>query len=220
MIAFASITQLRNSTRLISFQDEGWINRGPRYLPCRKVKPMKMNNGVTAWAISASTYVNETVNNCEKWIQENMPEHKQGIRATNPFPTDYGLDLDTTNELDENQATHYQSNIEILHLIVELGRIDIATVVSLLASHVMLPRKRHLQTVFHLCACLKKRHNSRLALDPSYPRIDMRTFHQADWADFYGEVKEAIPENAPEPRRKPMILRAFVDSDLANDKVN
>ena len=31
-----------------------------------KVKPMKMNNGMTAWAISLSKYVNEAVNNCEK----------------------------------------------------------------------------------------------------------------------------------------------------------
>ena len=65
------------------------------------VKPMKMNNGVTAWAISPSKYVNEAVNNSEKWTQENMPEHTQGNRATNPFPTDYDPDLDTTNELDE-----------------------------------------------------------------------------------------------------------------------
>ena len=74
---------------------------------------MKMNNGVTAWAISPSKYVNEAVNNCEKWIQENLPEHKQGNRATNPFPTDYDPDLDTTNELDEDQETYYQSQIGI-----------------------------------------------------------------------------------------------------------
>ena len=89
-----------------------------------------------------------------------------------------------------------------LHWIVELGRIDIATEVSLLASYVALPRKQHLQTVFHIYAFLKKRHNSRLTLDPSYPDIDMRVFHQADWTDFYGDVKEAIPDNAPEPRGK------------------
>ena len=47
----------------------------------------------------------------------------------------------------------------------------------------------------------------------------MRVFHQPDWADFYGDVKEAIADNAPEPRGKPTILRAFVDSDHANDKV-
>ena len=181
-----------------------------------KVKPMKMNNGVAAFAISPSKYVNESVNNCEKWIQENIPEHKHSSRATNPFPTDYDPDLDTTNELDEDQATYYQSQIGILHWIVELGMIDIGTEVSLLASHVALPRKGHLQIVFHIYAYLKKRHNSRMALDPSYPELDMRVFHQAD---FYGDVKEAIPNNAPKPRGNPIILRAFVDSDHANDKV-
>ena len=65
-----------------------------------------------------------------------------------------------------------------------------------------------------------QRHNSRLALDPSYPEIDMRVFHQADWTDFYGDVKETIPDNAPEQRGKPIILRASVDSDHANEKVS
>ena len=58
-----------------------------------------------------------------------------------------------------------------------------------------------------------------MALDPSYPEIDRRVFHQADWTDFYGDVEDAIPDNAPEPRGKPIILRDFVDSDHANDKV-
>ena len=47
----------------------------------------------------------------------------------------------------------------------------------------------------------------------------MRAFHEADWTNSYGEVKEAIPDNATEPRGKPIILRAFVDSDHAKDKV-
>ena len=66
--------------------------------------------------------------------------------------------------------------------------------------------------------CLpEEKTQSRLALDPSYHEIDMRVFHQADWTDFYGDVKKAIPDNAPEPRATPSILRAFVDSDHAND---
>ena len=106
-----------------------------------------------------------------------------------------------------------------MHWIVELGRIDIATGVSLLASHVALAKKGHQQTVFYIYAYLKKRHNCRLVLDLSYPEIDMRVFYQADWTDFYGDVKEAIPDNAPEPRQKPIILRAFVDSVHVNAKV-
>ena len=101
---------------------------------------MKMNNGVTPWAISPSKYVNEAVNHGEKWIQENLPGHEHSSRASNPLPTDYDPDLDTTNKLDEDQATYYQSQIGIWQGIVELGRIDIATEVSLLASHVALPR--------------------------------------------------------------------------------
>ena len=68
-----------------------------------KVKLMKMNNGVTAWAISPSKYVDEAINNCEIWIEETMPEYKHGCRASSPFPTDYDPDLDTTAELDENK---------------------------------------------------------------------------------------------------------------------
>ena len=107
---------------------------------------MKMNNKVTAWAIRLSKYVYEAFNNWEKGIQES--EHKHGCRASNPFATDYDPDLDTTTELDEEQATYYQSQIGILHWIVEFGRIDIAKEVSLLVSHFALPRKGHLQTVF------------------------------------------------------------------------
>ena len=119
MIAFASISQLRKSlTRLTRFQDEGWINRDPDIYLGVKVKPMKMNIGLTAWAISQSKYVNKAVINCEKWIQENMPEHKHSCRASNPFPTDYDPDLDTTAELDEEKATYYQSQVGILHGIV------------------------------------------------------------------------------------------------------
>ena len=67
-----------------------------------KVKQMKMNNGVAAWAISPSKYVNEAINNFENWIQENITEHKHSGRVTNLFPTDYDPGLDTTNEVHED----------------------------------------------------------------------------------------------------------------------
>ena len=36
--------------------------------------------------------------------------------------------------------------------------------------------------------------------------------------DFYGDIKEAVPPDAPEPRGKSVWLRAMVDSDHATDK--
>ena len=47
----------------------------------------------------------------------------------------------------------------------------------------------------------------------------MRSFHKADWTDFYGDVSEAFPNNDPEPRGKEIKFCMFVNSDHANDKI-
>jgi hypothetical protein len=74
--------------------------------------------------------------------------------------------------------------------------------------------------VFRVFAYLKKKHNSRLIFDPTYPKIDHTKFKEnEDWSNFYGNVKEAIPSNAPKPRGKPVVLRVYVDSDHAGDQV-
>ena len=69
-----------------------------------KVKPMKMNNDVTAWAISLNKYLHEAINSCEKWIQENMAEHKHSCRASNHFLTDHDTDLDTTDRISTKKS--------------------------------------------------------------------------------------------------------------------
>jgi hypothetical protein len=40
-----------------------------------------------------------------------------------------------------------------------------------------------------------------------------------EWTDFYGNVTEAIPTNAPEPRRNPVQMTAFVDANHAGNQV-
>ena len=71
-------------------------------------------------------------------------------KAPNPFPGDYDTDLDMMDALKDDQATYFQQQIGILRWMVELGQVDIATDVSLLSSHVVLPREGHLETIFHL----------------------------------------------------------------------
>ena len=55
---------------------------------------------------------------------------------------------------------------------VELGRIDIATEVSLLSSHLAFPREGHLETALHIMSYLSQKHNTRLISDPTYPKRD------------------------------------------------
>ena len=100
----------------------------------------------------------------------------------------YDPDMDMTKQVSTELTTFCQSQIGILHWMVDMGRIDIATEVSLLASHVALPREGHLEAVFHMYVYLKHKHNSRLARDPTYPQVHMGDFREVDWADFYGEL--------------------------------
>jgi hypothetical protein len=44
-------------------------------------------------------------------------------------------------------------------------------------------------------------------------------FQEVDLKLTYGDIKEAIPHNAPEPRGKEVDIRVFVDADHAGDKV-
>ena len=87
----------------------------------------------------------------------------------------------------------------------------------MLASFLAMPREGHLEAVYHIFGYLKTFTNARMVLDPSYPEIDESTFKECDWKEFYGDVKEALPPNAPEPRGNPVVLRLFVDSSHADD---
>ena len=74
---------------------------------------------------------------------------------------------------------------------VELGRIDIATEVSMLAAYAAAP--------------------SRLEHAPQ---------DKPDWSDFYSPQEEIVPGDMPEPRGKGLQMTVFVDSDHAGDLVN
>ena len=101
---------------------------------------------------------------------------------------------------------------------IEIGRIDIITEVSTLSSYLAQPREGHLEAVLHIFAFLKKKHNSTMIFDPTYPVINEDDFKDCDWSNFYGDVKEAISPNAPKSRGKEVDLRLFVDSSHADDR--
>ena len=96
---------------------------------------------------------------------------------------------------------------------VELGRVDIITEVSLLASHLALPREGHFDALFRVVAYLNNKHNTTMVFNPSYPVINLLDFKRCDWRTFYGDVKEAIPPRMPKGGGKDVYIRMFVDSD-------
>ena len=82
---------------------------------------------------------------------------------------------------------------------VEIGRMEIITEVSTLASQMAIPREGHKDAVFHFFAYMKARHNSRMVFDPSYPSIEKTNLQEHERKRLYEDVKEAIPSNCPKP---------------------
>ena len=143
-----------------------------------KLRLMQLSDGVTAWAMSSSKYIQAAVQNVKDYITKTCPSRGLPKHASAPFPTNYQPELDVTPELNVDQASFYQSQIGVLHWCVELGRIDIITKVSALSSFLALPHEGHLEAVFHIFAYLECQHKACIVFNLNYPDIDMSVFKQ------------------------------------------
>ena len=104
-----------------------------------KLRMKRLLNGVLAWSMSSSKYIQAAVQNIKDYV--NMTRPGQGLpkHALGPFPSGYVPKLDMSAELNDKDASFYQLQISVLHWCVELGRINIITEVLTLSSHLALP---------------------------------------------------------------------------------
>ena len=78
------------------------------------------------------------------------------------------------------------------------------------------PREKHLELLTHTYGYLKKFPHGAIRYRTEIPSelMDLE-WQQYDWMyTVYGDVKEAIPEDAPSPLGKPVVLSAHVDANL------
>jgi len=99
---------------------------------------------------------------------------------------------DNTHCSDKKVVLSDISLASTMRWMIEIGRIDIATEVSLLSTYLAHPRDGHLESALHIMGYLKQKHNTRLVFDPTIPDINMNQFPKYDWTEFYGDVKEAL----------------------------
>ena len=183
------------------------------------MRKITLENSVKAWGFSSSQYCQAAVRNVEDYLAKT--NKKLPLRALTPIRTDYRPELDVTIELNAIDSAYYQSLIGILRWMVELGRVDICLEVSMLSSHLALPREGHLDQIFNIFAYLKRNHNSEMIFDPSDPDIDQSLFDRKDWtaSEFGLTLEEVLPPNMPTPRGMGFVMRAFVDADHAGDSI-
>ena len=165
---------------------------------------------------------NATINNIEAYLKGHARWKLPCRKAQTPIRTEYRPEIDVSPELIPEDASYYQSLIGILRWMVELGRVDILLEVSMLSSHLALPREGHMEAVLHIIKYLKKFHNSEMVFDPSVPVIDQNIYQKQDWTSSeFGHIEgvEELPPSMPEPRGLGFTVQAKVDADHAADTV-
>ena len=185
-----------------------------------QMRKVKLDNGNECWAFGSSQYVQAAVKNVESYLQKKGQVLPSGRKCKNVLPQGYRPEIDVSEECDAADASYYQSLIGILRWMVELGRVDINVEVSMMSSHLAMPRQGHLEMLLHIFGYLKVHHNAEMPFDPTYPEIDSSQFVRQDWSKtVYGEVEEELPPNMPKPRGLGFTMRTYVDSDHAGESV-
>ena len=56
-------------------------------------------------------------------------------------------------------------------------------------------------------------------MDDRYVEYPKEDYPEYDCLDFYGDIKEPLPPNSPEPLGQAVQMHVFIDSDHAGDKL-
>ncbi len=200
---------------LYHLKDES-VGPPSRYLGAN-VSKFQLRSGLECWSASARDYIKSAVHNIEEVLAQDPIPSKLKNRVNCPLPISYRPEVDVSPLLDSKMTTRFQNGLGVLQWIVELGRIDIMTEVSMLSAHNAMPREGHLEGIYHIFSYLKGHEKSRVIFDPSYPEIDDRRFKTVDWKDFYPETTDELPPGMPEPLGLPVEISCFVDADHAGN---
>jgi hypothetical protein len=156
------------------------------------------------WAISSARYMKEVIKNIELHLQK---QGRKLRKSQQPMLSNYHPEIDISPYLAPEEIHFYQSQISILCWI------DILTPVALLSSYLTHPRQGQLEAI------LKSHDCSTMVFDPSYVTWQDTVFPLYDWSDFYSNVTEEIPSNAPLPRGRYVQINAFADANHAGNKL-
>ena len=67
---------------------------------------------------------------------------------------------------------------------MEIGRVDIITEVSMMASQMAMPSDGHLEAVLYVFAFLRQKYNFRMVFEPTCPATNMNDFIECRWKVF------------------------------------
>jgi hypothetical protein len=155
-------------------------------------------------------YIEKMLGNYERMFGE-----KPKLNIYSPLEKGDHLETDDSEFLDEHGTQQYQSIIGSLQWSISLRRLDICTAVMTLSSFRSLPRRGHLDRAKRVCCYLAKMKHAVIRFRTEEPDYSDLPTQEYDWEwSVYGDVTEAMPEDAPEPLGRFVTLTHYVDANL------
>ena len=162
----------------------------------------------------------------KKYIQRMIDNYvltfgcQPSTKVTSPLEKGDHPEIDTSPELDAKGIQQYQSIIGSLQWAISLGRFDIATAVATLSSFRSAPREGHLKRARRIVGYLAKMKEAKIRFRADKPDYSDLVEPDVSWAHtVYGDVKEIIPDDIPEPLGNDIILTTYFDANLYHDMV-
>ena len=163
--------------------------------------------------ISPAKYIEKMMDTYKKYFGE-YPKQK----VSSPLERGDHPELDTSEFLDSEGITIYQSLIGALQWAISIGRFDIHTAVMTMSGFRVAPRRGHLDRIKRIYSYLSKMRHAAIRIRVDEPDYSDIPDFEYDWSrSIYGNVKEYKPSDAPKPLGKYVTLTHYVDANLMHD---
>ena len=103
-----------------------------------KVRKVELDTGELCWVFSSSQYVQEACQNVQAYLKKRNGDDKlqdctyhMPNKASAPMSDEYRPQIDISPELNATDTAYYQSLVGIPRWMVDLGRVNITTEVSI-----------------------------------------------------------------------------------------
>ena len=165
--------------------------------------------------VGPKRYIEKMLDAYSRMFNGEMPQQFSSPLEKNDHP-----ELDDTKELDAEGITKYQSMIGALQWAISLGRFDIHTAVMSMGSFRVSPREGHLQRLKRIYGYLRKYKHGAIRIRVGTPDYSHLPDIEYNWMySVYGDVKEQIPHDIPEPLGNPVVTTTYKDANLYHDMV-
>jgi hypothetical protein len=149
---------------------------------------------------------------------ERMFGQKPSTKHFSPLEKGDHPEIDESELLDDQGIRDYQSLMGSLQWAVSLGRIDITTAVMTLSRFRTLPRKGHLDRAKRVVGYLARMKHGGIRFRTDEPDYSAIPDPEYEWEfSVYGDVEEDVPQDAPKPLGRFVVLTHYKDANLYHD---